>query len=85
MKIKSKLYLSAGITAFLAVILASVLFFSSSRINEATAQYELARSLQNEVLKSDLITYEYLLHREKRMEEQDQVQEERKANTQRCQ
>jgi len=70
MKIKSKLYLSAGITAFLAIILTLVLFLSSSRIIEATRQYDLARALQNEVLKSDLIIYEYLLHREKRMEEQ---------------
>ena len=70
MKIKSKLYLSAGITAFLAIILTSVLFLSSSRIIEATGQYDLARALQNEVLKSDLIIYEYLLHREKRMEDQ---------------
>ena len=70
MKIKNKLYLSAGITAFLSIFLTSVLFLSSRRIVEATGQYELARALQNEVLKSDLIIYEYLLHREMRMEEQ---------------
>ena len=57
MKIKSKLYLSAGITAFLAIVVASVLFLSSSRIIEAIGQYDLARALQNEALKSDLIIY----------------------------
>ena len=70
MKIKSRLYLSTLISIILAVIFVSVVFLFSSKIAEKNEELKLAEEIKTAISELGIITYEYLLHREKRMEEQ---------------
>jgi len=58
------------ISVVLVGILFGVVLVTSDRIAEANKQYELIDQVRTGVSKLDLITYDYLLHREKRMKEQ---------------
>ncbi len=70
MNIKNKLYLSAGIAILLVVILVSVVLVTSGRIAEENEKHQLLMDVYESVSELDIITYDYLLHREKRMEQQ---------------
>ena len=70
MKIKNRLYMSAGISITLAVILFSLVLVTSGRIAEASKEHELLDDVRVGVLELDIVTYDYLLHREERMEQQ---------------
>jgi len=70
MKIRNKLYISAGISIILVVILFSVMLMTSRRISEKNKEQVLSRNLQVAISELGIITYEYLMHREKRMEKQ---------------
>ncbi len=70
MKIKNKLYMSAGISIVLVVVVLSVVLVTSGRVAEATKKHELLDNVRGGVSELDLVTYDYLLHREKRMEQQ---------------
>jgi len=70
MKIKNRLYMSAGISITLAVILFSLVLVTSGRIAEGQEKHELLDDVRVGVLELDIVTYDYLLHREERMEQQ---------------
>ncbi len=70
MNIKNKLYLSAGISIILVVILFSLVLVTSGRIAEGSKKHELLHNLSGGVSELDIVTYDYLMHREKRMEQQ---------------
>ncbi len=70
MKIKNKLYVSAGISIVLVVILLSLVVVTSGRIAEGNRKHELLDSVRGGIVELDLVTYDYLLHREERMEQQ---------------
>jgi len=70
MKIKNRLYMSAGISITLAVILFSLVLVTSGRIAEGQEKHALLDDVRVGVLELDIVTYDYLLHREERMERQ---------------
>ncbi len=70
MNIKNKLYTSAGVSIALAVALISLVSVTSGRIAEKDEKRQLLTDLYKSVSELDLVTYDYLLHREKRMEHQ---------------
>jgi len=70
MKIKNKLYISAGISIILVVALVSVVLVMSGRIAEENEKHQLLMDVYESVSELDIVTYDYLLHREKRMEYQ---------------
>lgn len=70
MNIKNKLYISAGISIILVIILISLVLVTSGRVAEGNKKHELLDSVRGGIAELDLITYDYLLHREKRMEQQ---------------
>jgi PAS domain S-box-containing protein len=70
MKIKNRLYISAGISIILVVILFSLVLVTSGRIAEENKKHQLLMDVYESVSELDIVTYDYLLHREKRMEQQ---------------
>ena len=70
MNIKSRLYMSAGISIILVVILLSLVLVTSGRIAEGSKKHELLDNVHGGVAELDILTYDYLLHREERMEQQ---------------
>ena len=70
MKIKNRLYISAGISIVLCVMLLSLVLVTSGRIAEASNKYELLDDVGLGISELDILTYDYLLHREERMEQQ---------------
>ena len=70
MNIKNKLYMSAITSVVLIVIIFSLVLVTSNRIAEKSKQLELADEVHRAVSELDIVTYEYLLHHEERMEEQ---------------
>ena len=70
MKIKDKLYLSTFISIILVVIFVYLVVVTSIEINEKNDGLELALDIKTAVSELDVLTYEYLLHREARMEKQ---------------
>ncbi len=70
MNIKSRLYMSAGISVILVVILLSLVLVISGRIAERTMKHNILDDVRGGILELDILTYDYLLHREERMEQQ---------------
>ncbi len=70
MKIKNRLYISAGISIALVVALVSMVLVTSGRIAEENEKHQLLMDVYKSVSELDLVTYDYLLHREERMEHQ---------------
>ncbi len=70
MNIKSRLYISAGVSIILVLILSSVVLVTSGRATEGNKKHELLHDVRVGISELDKVTYEYLLHREKRMEQQ---------------
>lgn len=70
MNIKNKLYISAGISIALVVILVALVWVTSDRINAENKRYTLLNDVRWGVSELDIVTYDYLLHREKRMKQQ---------------
>ncbi len=70
MKIKNKLYISAGISIVLVVALVSMVLVTSGRVAEENEKHQLLMDVYVSVSELDTITYDYLLHHEKRMEHQ---------------
>ena len=70
MKIKNRFYINAGILIVPAIILSSVILVMSDRIEEKNKDQEIAHEIHIAISQLDIITYEYLLHHEKRMREQ---------------
>jgi len=70
MTIKNRLYISAGISIVLVVALVSVVLVTSGRIAEENKKHQLLMDVYKSVSELDIVTYDYLLHREKRMEQQ---------------
>ncbi len=70
MNIKNKLYISAGISIVLVVVLLSVVFVTSGRIAEENKKRQQLMDVYKSVSELDIVTYDYLLHREERMEHQ---------------
>ncbi len=70
MKIKNRLYMSAGISIILVVIIFTLVLVTSGRIAEGNKKHELLDNMRVGIAELDIVTYDYLLHREKRMEQQ---------------
>jgi len=70
MNIKSRLYMSAGISIIVVVILVSIVLVTSGRVAEESKKHGLLDNVRGSVLELDIVTYDYLLHREERMEQQ---------------
>ena len=70
MNIKSRLYLSAGISIFLVVVLVSIVSLSSGLITEENRKHRLLMDVYESVSELNIVTYDYLLHHEKRMKYQ---------------
>ena len=70
MKIKTKLYGSAAIVIVLAAILFSVVLVTSVMVIREDEKHRLAHDTNIAISELDIVTYEYLLHHEERMERQ---------------
>ncbi len=70
MNIKNKLYISAGISIVLVVVLLSAILVTSGKIAEENKKHQLLMDVYESVSELDIVTYDYLLHREERMEHQ---------------
>jgi PAS domain S-box-containing protein/putative nucleotidyltransferase with HDIG domain len=70
MKIKNRLYMSAEISIILVAILVSLVLVTSGRIVEEDRKHLLLTNVRGGIAELDIVTYDYLLHREKRMEQQ---------------
>ncbi len=70
MKIRSKLFISAGISIIVAIMLISLVSVTSDRLAESNKEHEIFINVSNGMTELNSVTYDYLLHREKRMEEQ---------------
>jgi len=70
MKIRNTLYIGAGISVILAVIVVSVVFITSNKIAEKSKKHELGNNVHLGVSGLYIITCENLLYHEKRMEQQ---------------
>ena len=70
MKISDKLCISAGISIVLIIILTSVILIISNDITEKNKTHMQAMNIYTDLSELDIITYEYLLHHEERMEQQ---------------
>jgi signal transduction histidine kinase len=70
MSIKDKLYLNAVISIALVVILLGLVLVTSDSINAENKRYALLNDVRWGVSELDIVTYDYLLHREKRMKQQ---------------
>lgn len=70
MKIKHKLLLSALISVVLSVFFIWLVFVVSSKISEKGEKDRLTMAIETAVSELSILNYEYLLYREKRMEEQ---------------
>ncbi len=70
MNIKTRLYMSAGISIILVVILLSLVLVTSGRIAKGSKKHELLDNVRVGVAELDILMYDYLLHREERMEQQ---------------
>jgi len=69
-KIRTRLYLGAAISIVLGIVLVFAVVLSSNRITQETEKHNVVMDINTAILELDLVTYEYLLHREKRMEQQ---------------
>ena len=70
MKVRNKLYISAGVSIALIVILSSLVLVTSGRVAQGNEKHELLDNVRTGVSELDLVTYDYLLHHEERMEQQ---------------
>ncbi len=70
MKVKNRLYISAGILIVLVTVLVSAIFIISNQITEENRRYKIVHDVHLAVSELAIITYEYLIHHEKRMEQQ---------------
>ena len=70
MKITTRLYLSAAISVVIVIILVSIVVLFSNKVAQETEKQNLAMEMNTAVSELDIVTYEYLLHHEKRMEQQ---------------
>ncbi len=70
MNIKNKLYINVGISIVLVVALVSMVLMTSGRIAEENKKHQLLMDVYKSVSELDIVTYDYLLHREERMEHQ---------------
>lgn len=70
MNIKIRLYLSAGISIILVGILFSAVLITTNSITEQNKKHDLLNAVEDAVSGLDIVAYEYLLHHEKRMEQQ---------------
>ena len=70
MNIKNRLYIGAGISIALVAILLFLVLVTSGRITEGNKKHELLDNVRSGIADLDLVTYDYLLHREERMEQQ---------------
>jgi len=62
--------MSAGISIILVVILLSIVLVTSGRIAEENKKHQLLMDVYESVSELDIVTYDYLLYHEKRMEHQ---------------
>jgi PAS domain S-box-containing protein len=70
MQIKTKLYLNLAISIFLVVIVTLVILITSHLVVQENRKLEFAHKLQISIFELDVLSHEYLLHREARMEAQ---------------
>lgn len=70
MKVKTRLYLSSIISVCLVGILILVMIFTSRTIAQKEREHMVAMNIKTAVSELDIITYEYLIYHERRMEEQ---------------
>jgi signal transduction histidine kinase len=68
--IKNRLVMNAGISVFFVVILFSLGLMTTWRIAEISKKHELVDHLRKGMADLNIVTYEYLLHHEQRMEQQ---------------
>ena len=70
MNIKKKLYISAVISITLIVVLVSIVLVTSGKVTKESNKHRLLMEVYESIAELNLITYDYLLYGEKRMEHQ---------------
>lgn len=70
MKIRTKLYISSGISVFLVLTLVLVVLITSNEISRETKELDLTENVLQSVSEIDILTSEYFLFQEERMEQQ---------------
>ncbi len=70
MKIRKRLYLSAIVPVILVGVFVLLIFIAEANIAKQNEKFRQATEVKTAISELDIVTYEYLLHREKRMEEQ---------------
>jgi len=81
MKIKNRLYGSMGISFLLMVILLTVILITSGIASTAEKKHILLNNIFQSISELNVITYDYLLHRENRMEMQWNIKYNSLGNT----
>jgi len=70
MKIRNKLYIGDAISIVLVIILVVTVILSSNKVAQEMEKHNLLMDTNTAISELDTVTYEYLLHHEKRMEQQ---------------
>jgi len=70
MKIRNRLYLGSAISIVLVIILGVAVALSSNKIAQEAEKQRLAIGINIAISELDIVTYDYLLHHEKRTEQQ---------------
>ncbi|MDI6761992.1 MAG: ATP-binding protein [Thermodesulfobacteriota bacterium] len=73
MKIKTRLQMITIFSVAIALAIGLVLFLTSQRVNKGIIGLKIADEIAKGVFELNIITYEYLLHREERMQTQWQL------------
>ena len=70
MKIKTRLYLSSAILVCLVGIVVFIITLTADRVDKKSKEHKLFHAVDLAISQLDIITYEYLMYYEKRMEQQ---------------
>lgn len=70
MKIRDRLFISAGVSILLVLVLIFMTIITSHQMTKIDRRHERAYEIYKAVSELDIILYEYLLHGEERMEQQ---------------
>jgi len=69
-KVKNRLYLTTVIILFLVSIFSVTVILSTNQMDKEQEKHDLAMEVNHAIFELNIITYDYLLHHEKRMQEQ---------------
>ncbi len=73
MKIKTNLSLLSGIFVILVAMIGLIMFYTFGQVKREIGESNIVRQMIKDAFELNMVTYEYLMHHEKRMQQQWQV------------